>query len=228
MTKTIFLSFAALFFVCLLSCGSSIISSHQVKEFEGKITYHEINKTSDGIINIDDTVTLFYSHGNWVKIHSSGNCIKDYYFEKEPLRLFLLNHSDSLYRLNLNSSMQSLQSFKVSDVMSKIFPRKCEAIDLCVRFEEKDSTTFTNVNYVISRGYLPVDRIHFAKWNLGFFNKFIDESGCFYLNFKSILFGSSHKNVLGIISYDIISASEEPVDPKMFEIDRNKIKSDNN
>src|ERR1700744_1671585 len=80
--------------------GCHFADKPTVKEFEGVITYHE--KEKDAEVDVDDTVQLYYSHGNFVGIHSERSSkfhvVKDYYFGDGPLRLFRFNTSDSLTR----------------------------------------------------------------------------------------------------------------------------------
>ncbi|WP_428327686.1 hypothetical protein [Mucilaginibacter sp.] len=198
------------------------------KEFEGVVTYHEISKISDGHINIDDTVQLFYANGNYVNIHSDASpmphIVKDYYFGEKPLRLFMLNTSDTLYQVNLNFPVEKLDNFKVKKINDQIFSKKCESIELSSKYPGKDSTTYTDFVFVFSRGYLNIDKEHFKNWNLGFFNKVTEESGAFYLKFKAVHYGSSHKNILSIKTYDVIAVKEQTVDPILFEIDVSKVK----
>ena len=198
-------------------------------EFEGVITYHEIEKTSDGIVNVDDTVKLYYANGNYVAFHSEKtskfHIVRDYYFNgMYPLRLFVDNTSDTLRSLKVDSPFGKLERFKVKKIDEQISSRKCESVELNISFDEKDSTTYTDNTFVFSRGYLKINKEHFRNWRLGFFNKVINESGVYYLKFKSVHFDSSHKNVLSSKSYEVISVKEETVDPKMFAIDPLKIR----
>lgn len=200
-----------------------------VKEFEGVITYHEIDKMSDGTIDVDDTVKLYYSNGNYAAFHSEKSSkyhvVRDYYFNGTyPLRLFVDNTSDTARSLSVNSTFGKLVSFKVEKVREQVLSRDCEAIQLDMSFDEKDSITYTTTTFTFSRGYLKVNKEHFKNWKLGFFNKIINESGAFNLKFKAVHFDSSHKNILAIKSYDVISVEEEIVDPKMFVIDPLKIR----
>jgi hypothetical protein len=121
--------------------------------------------------------------------------LKDYYLESKPLRLSLFNNSDTLHQLDLNSSIERLDSFKVKKINDRIFSRDCESIELNTSYSEKGTTTYTDFNFIFSRGYLNVDKEHFKNWNLGFFNKVVDESGTYYLKFKAVHFDSSDKNV---------------------------------
>ncbi|WP_448697888.1 hypothetical protein ACFGVR_13850 [Mucilaginibacter sp. AW1-3] len=213
-----------------LGCKSGRETKEKIdkNEFEGVITYHEVNKATDGILKIDDTVQMFYSHGNFVKIHSikfpEPHIVKDYYLEKHALRLMLFSNSDSLQQINLSFPVQRLDCFKVTKADEQIFSKKCENIELNISYHEKDSTTYTDSQITFSRGYLKVDKNHFKNWNLGFYNKVIDECGCLYLKFKAVHFDSSHKNILWWETLDVISVKEESVDPKVFEIDTTKVR----
>lgn len=208
--------------------GRESKKSTGVKEFEGVITFHEVSKGNDGLINLDDTVQLYYANGNYVSIHSQVSqkihIVKDYYFESRPLRLFLLNNSDTLHQVNLNFPDEKLEIFKTEKITDRIFSRNCERTEVSSIYTGKDSTTYTDFSFIFSRGYLNVDKEHFKNWNLGFFNKVVAESGAFYLKFKAVHFGSSHKNVLSSKTYDVISVKEEIVNPKIFEIDTTLIK----
>ncbi len=215
--------------ICFLACksGKSVSKRGVAKEFEGIITYHEIIKSSDSTFNSDDTVQLFYSHGNYVGIHSEPSSkfhlVKDYYFENKLLRLLLFNNSDTLHQLNLDFPIEKLDSFKVKKINDRILSRQCEEIDLSTSYHEKDSITYSDFTIVFSRGYLNVNKEHFKNWHLGFFNKVINESGAFYLKFKAVHFDNTHKNVLSSKTYDVISVKEQIIDPKIFEIDAAKI-----
>ncbi|MBD1384722.1 hypothetical protein IDJ75_05485 [Mucilaginibacter rigui] len=217
-------------YISLLACNSnnSISKKNTTKEFEGIITYHEIIKNSDSTFNVDDTVQLFYSHGNYVGIHSEPSSkfhlVKDYYFEKKALRLLLFNNSDTLHQLNLNLPTEKLDDIKVKKIEDQILSRQCEEINVSISYPKKDSTTYSDFTIVFSRGYLNVDKEHFKNWRLGFFNKVIDESGAFYLKLKAVHFDSSHKNILSSKTYDVISVKEQTIDPKIYEIDATKIK----
>ncbi|MES2268502.1 MAG: hypothetical protein V4520_17185 [Bacteroidota bacterium] len=222
------LTFGIAVFSFACNPANSSSTRNATKEFEGVITYHEIIRNSDSTFNSDDTVQLFYSHGNYVGIHSERSprfhLIKDYYFEKEALRLLLFNNSDTLHRLNLDFPTEKLDLFNIRKIDDKILSHKCEEIKISISYPEKDSTTYSDFTFVFSRGYLNVNKEHFKKWHLGFFNKVIDESGSFYLKWKAVHFDSSHKNILSSKTYDVISVKEQPIDPKIFEIDATKIK----
>jgi hypothetical protein len=225
MFKTLITLFSAIITISLVSCKSAMKPQKKtsVQEFEGAITYHEIFKNSNGFVNLDDTMQLFYSHGNFVSIHSERSpqfhVVKDYYLEGKSLRLWLFNTSDTLFQMDLNFPIEKLTGFKITKVNDQILSRKCENIEANISYPEKDSTTYTDINFIFSRGYLKIDKQHFKNWNLGFFNKIVDESGAFYLKFKTVHFDSSHKNVLTSKTYDVISVKEGPIDPKIFKID---------
>lgn len=217
-------------YIGLLACDSSksTAKKNTTKEFEGIITYHEIVKNIDSTFNTDDTVQLFYSHGNYVAIHSEKSpkfhLIKDYYFRNKPLRLLLFNDSDTLRQLNLDYPTEKLNSFKVKKIADRILSQRCEEINISTSYPEKGSTTYTDFTLVFSREYLNVDKEHFQKWHLGFFNKVIDESGAFYLKLKAVHFDSTHKNILSSKTYDVTSVKEQIIDPEIFKIDATKIK----
>lgn len=233
MFKTLTTLLLAIISISQFGCKSSKETKKKasVKEFEGIITYHEIEKRSDGTINTDDTVQLFYSNGNYVNIHSETSSkfyiVKDYYLENKPLRLFLFNTSDTLFQMNLNFHIEKLEGFKVKKVNDQILSRKCENIEVNISYPEKDSTTYTDFNFIFSRGYLKIDKQHFKNWNLGSFNKVVDESGTLFLKYKIVHFDRSHKNILSSKTYDVISVKEEPIDPKIFEIDTTMIEWSN-
>ena len=172
----IILLFASVLFTGLRKCKHVEVISNgsAIKEFEGVITYHEISKNADSRWDVDDTVQLFYSHGNFLGIHSetsSGfHLIRDYYLEDRPLRLLLFNNSDTLYQLRLNFPIEKLDSFNMRKTKDQILSKKCEEINLKISYHEKDSTTYTDFTFVFSPGYLPVDKKHFKNWNLGSFN----------------------------------------------------------
>jgi hypothetical protein len=231
MPKTLItLLVAAGAFICFLACNPRNITSkgNATKEFEGIITYHEIIKNSDSTFNVDDTVQLFYSHGNYVGIHSESSSkfhlVKDYYFENKPLRLLLFNNSDTLHQLSLTFPIEKLDSFNAKKIDDQILSRQCEEIDISTSYPEEGSTTFSDFTLVFSRGYLNVNKEHFKNWHLGFFNKVIDESGAFYLKLKAVHYDNTHKNILSSKTYDVISVKEQIIDPKIFEIDATKIK----
>lgn len=225
-----FLLLLVTIFISQLGCkfGKEHKKETAIKEFEGIITYHEIVKNRDSSINLDDTVQVFYSHGNYVGVHSEASqklhLVKDYYLESKPLRLLLFNTSDTLFQLDLNFSIEKLNNFKRKKINNQILSRNCESIELNISYPEKDSTTYTDVNVIFSNGYLNIDKEHFKNWNLGFFNKVVDESGAFYLKFKTVHFDSSHKNVLSSKTYNVISVREQHIDPQIFAIDTKMIK----
>jgi hypothetical protein len=192
------------------------------KEFEGVITYHEFEFGVDPMPT-NDTVQIYYSHGNFVGIHSSKSSsfhvVKDYYFQKDILRLYLFNENDSLYKLKLTNPIEKLISFSVKKNDGQILSQNCETVTINSRYDEKDSTTFSDFNITFSRGFLNVDKSHFKNWNLGFFNKFIAESGAYFLKYDVVHFDSSHKRLLSGKSYQVISVDERPVDPAIFRID---------
>ncbi|TSD64611.1 hypothetical protein FFF34_011920 [Inquilinus sp. KBS0705] len=228
--KLTVLLLSSILFMAQMACNlrNEHTKEKAVKEFEGIITYHEISKSSDGFVNIDDTVQLFYSHGNYVGIHSEASSaphlVRDYYLKSQALRLLRFNTSDTLHQLNLNFPIEKLDSFKVKTINEKTLSRKCESIELKTSYPEKDSTTYTDFIFTFSRGYLNIDKDHFKNWNLGFFNKIVNESGAFYLKFKATHFDSTHKKILSSKSYEVISVKEQPIDPKIFEIDTTLIK----
>lgn len=228
MVKNFFFLFITIF-ISQIGCKSGRGPEHnEVKEFEGVITFHEIDKTIEGM-NIDDTVKVYYANGNYVAFHSERSSkfhiVKDYYFNGNyPLRLFVDNTSDTLRSLKLDSSFGKLESFRVKKLNEKILSRECETVEFNISFDEKGMKTYTNTIFTFSRGYLQINKEHFKNWKLGFFNKFIDESGVYYLKFKSVQFDSSHTKILSSKSYEAISVSEEKINPKIFVIDPQKIR----
>jgi len=216
-------------FIFFLACNqaNSTSKNNTTKEFEGIITYHEVIKNSDSTLNLDDTVQLFYSHGNYVGVHSEPSSkfhlVKDYYFENKPLRLLLFNNSDTLHQLSLNFPIEKLDGFKMKKINDQILGRQCEEIDVSTSYPENESITYSDFTLVFSRGYLNVNKEHFKNWHLGFFNRVIDEFGAFYLKLKAVHFDNTHKNVLSSKTYDVISVKEQAIDPKIFEIDATKI-----
>lgn len=229
MAKSFIFLFITTIFISQIGCKSVRGSEeNEIKEFEGIIKYHEIEKGLDGALDVDDTVMVYYAHGNYAAFHSERSSkfhiVKDYYFNGAyPLRLFVDNTSDTLRSLKLDSSFGKLESFKVKKLDEKIFSRECETIEFNISFDDKEVKTYTNNIFTFSRGYLQVNKEHFKNWKLGFFNKFIDASGVYYLKLKSVHFDSSH-NILGSKSYEVISVSEEKVNPKIFVIDPLKIR----
>jgi hypothetical protein len=230
MLKTLIIPLFAILSISQIGCkfGREADKKTSIKEFEGIITYHEILKNSDDTIEVDDTVQVFYAHGNYVGIHSEKSSkfhlVKDFYLKHEPLRLLLFNTSDTLHQLDLKFPVERLDDFKIKKITDQILSRKCEEIELNISYPEKDSTTYTDVSFTFSRGYLKIDKEHFKNWSLGFFNKAVNESGTFYLKFKAVHFDSSHKNILSSKTYDVISVEEKVIDPKIFEIDTAMIK----
>lgn len=229
MLKTLTILLPIIISMGLIECKSA--KDHKenksIKEFEGIITYHEVQKSIDSTFSVDDTVKLYYANGNYVGIHSEKSpkfhIIKDYYLEKKELRLFLYNTSDSLHQLALTYPIEKLESFKVRKLNTQILSKKCEKIEVNISYTQGDSTTYSDMDFIISRDYLKVNKEHFKNWNLGFFNKVIGESGSFYLNLKTVHFDSTHKNILHSKTLDVISVTEGPVDPKIFEINYKKI-----
>jgi len=173
MPKTLPTLFFAAIIIFLSMCKPFTASKDKAptREFEGVITYHEIEKND--ITDVDDTVRLFYSHGNFVILHSEKSpkfhIVKDYYLENKPLRLFIFNTSDTLHKLNLNNPVEKLDSFRVKKTIEEILSRSCENIEVYTSYPTKDSTTYTDFNFVFSRGDLTIDKQHFQNWNLGFF-----------------------------------------------------------
>lgn len=211
--------------ISFLACnlGGDKQKTLNTKEFEGIITYHEIIKDRDSSLNLNDTVLLFYSNGNFVRVHSDISqkihLVKDYYFADKSLRLLLFSNSDTLHQLDLNFPAEKLGHFSVNEAKDRIFSRKCEEIDLSTSYPENDSTTYTDFSFIFSKGYLPVNKEHFENWHLGFFNKVIAEAGAFYLKFKAVHFDSTHKSILSSKTYDIISVKPQAIDPKIFDVD---------
>jgi len=221
---------AVILSTCLMQCkfGKGISNKGDANEFEGIITYHEKIWNRDSRFNCDDTVQLYYSAGNYVGVHSEVSSpfhmVKDYYFADKPLRLLLFSDSDTLRELPLNFPVEKLNDFKIKKLKNEILSKNCEEIDLAINFSEKDSTTYTDMSFAFSRNYLQVDKDHFKNWNLGFFNKVIDESGTYFLRMKTVHFDKSHKNILSSKIYEAISVKDQAIDPTMFEIDSSKIK----
>lgn len=223
--------------VCIVQVGCGNLKQSDkkadIQEFEGVITYHEIFKRTDGKIDVDDTVQQFYSHGNFVNIHSNGlneshflkgiYLAKDYYLENMSLRLLLFSNSDTLHQLNLSMNGEKLDSFKLKKVNEKILSRDCEKVELNISHADKDSTTYTNASFIFSPGYLKVDNQHFKNWKLGYFNKVIERTGTLYLKFKTVYYDSSHKRVISFKTLDVISVKEKPIDQEVFKIDPSRI-----
>jgi hypothetical protein len=125
--------------------------------------------------------------------------------------------------LSLNFPIEKLDGFKLKKINDQILSRQCEEIDVNTSYPENGSITYSDFTFVFSRGYLNVNKVHFKNWQLGFFNKVIDESGAFYLKLKAVHFDNTHKNILYSKTYDVISVKEQVIDPKIFEIDTTKI-----
>lgn len=233
MIKTLsYLIFSLTIFILSPGCQNEKAHNQKsdIKEIEGVITYHEILKNRDSLFNfnVDDTVKLYYAHGNYVSIHSEASpkfhLVKDYYFGSKPLRLLLFNTSDTLYQMSLDFPIEKLEHFKVAKIKDQILSKHYERTDLNTSYVESDYTTYSDFSFIFSRGFLNVNKAHFRNWNLGYFNKVVNESGTFYLSFRAVHFDSSHKNILSVKNYDVISVKEQVVDPKIFEMDRSKIK----
>jgi hypothetical protein len=230
MPKT--LTISLLVMLCIFQFGCEFEKAPQKnispKEFEGIIAYHEIIKDIRPEFNLEDTVYVFYSHGNYVGVHTSMSpnfhVVKDYYLKDGTLRLLLFNASDTLYQIKLNSSTERLDSFNIEKTNDKILSKKCERIDIKTSYQEKDSTTYSDFTFTFSRDMLNVNKEHFKNWRLGFFNKVIDKSGAFYLKLKAVHFDGSHKNVLWSKTYDVISVKEVEIDQRIFKIGKAKIK----
>jgi hypothetical protein len=155
MLKTLtILLLSTIIFIAQFGCkfGRESKKGTGIKEFEGVITFHEISKTSDDFINLDDTVQMFYANGNYVSIHSDrsqkNHIVKDYYFGDKSLRLFMLNTSDTLYQINLNFPDEKLDSFKVKKSSDQIFSKKCESVEVSSSYLGKDSTTYTDFVFI--------------------------------------------------------------------------------
>jgi len=173
--RKVILFFPALSITILLGCTSVSSHTNSSEEFEGIITYHEVTKSLSGEFDIDDTAVLHYSHGSYVVIHSSKSpkyhAAKDYYFDNASIKLFQDNHTDSLHVFPLYFATEKLDSFKVKSLKEKVFSKTCEEIEVNTSYPEKDSTTYSVIRYVVSKGYLTADKKHFENWKLGFFNK---------------------------------------------------------
>jgi len=228
MLKTISLSFAALFFVCLLGCHPSSNSNYQNKEFEGiikyKTKYYSWQDSSKGDF-VHDTLTIYYSHGNLAKIHTDAAMHKEIFLSKGNKYFYIRSNIDTLFWFDITTNPKmELSDMQVKNYDKTILGHKCESVDLLIKHPDKDLPFYTTVSYIFSRNNLRVEKAN-LNWNkYAFFDKFIDESGCFYLGYKYAAHSTTGFKVLLSTEYEAISIKEQKVDPKVFELDKFPLK----
>jgi hypothetical protein len=228
------LSFYAIFLaIALSSCNFSkgIKDKAPVKEFEGIITYkieYTSWRDSDQAKPYIDTLKLYYSHGNIMKIRSGNGLMsakKEIILLQNHQYYFKLVNKDTLFRFDITKSPgMELSEMHVNDYDKQILGHKCERVDLSIKHTRKGPAFFTENSFIFSRDYLQINRENIDWYKFAFFDKFIDESGCLYLGYKYALHSSIDNKVIESFNYEAISVKEQKIDPKIFEVDNLPLK----
>lgn len=196
------------------------------KEFEGVITYRITYDNWPEDYSYGDTLKVWYSKGDLIKVYN-GKAVKG--FRKE---IFLLNgnkyffqvgNSDSLYSIDIGSDKyMKLVDSHHSFTDTRILGHTCEQIDQDLQYAGKNQAPFI-FSLLYSKGVLPMDKDHFKDRKLSGFDRFIDESGAFYLRFR---YTAQLANRSGLSTYTFTATNirEQPVDPAIFNTDTSKVK----
>ncbi len=225
MLKTTILSFLGLFFIGLWSCHSS---NDQDKEFEGvikyKTKYWSWQDSSKGYF-VQDTLTIYYSHGNVAKVHTNSAMHKEVFLSNGHKYFYVRSNIDTLFWFDVtNKPKMELSDMQVKKYDQAILGHKCESVDLLIKHPDKNLPFYTTVSYIFSRNYLKVNKA-LLNWNkYAFFDKFINESGSLYLGYKYAAHSTTGYKVLLSTEYEAISVKEQKIDSKVFELDKFPLK----
>jgi hypothetical protein len=235
MFKTFLLSFAVLFFVCLLGCGLSKTKDSRVKEFEGVITYSVSSTTYkyDTTRLVDstcyyDTMKCYYSHGNTLKIESGNNpgkINKVIYLPAEGKQFLGFTNVDSLSWFDVtehtNIGEKQLISSKTNE---HILSRNCEKFTVKTMFNVSSFYCFVVDDYFFSKGYLPIDDQHFTNCNYNGYNAYTSQAGSLFLSHQYAVYSAPMDKIEYKLLFKAISVEERELDPEIFRIDRSKLK----
>ncbi|WP_448703014.1 hypothetical protein ACFGVR_11740 [Mucilaginibacter sp. AW1-3] len=227
MNKIIYAYIAWLLLIMLCACNSANKTQQPVKEFEGVITYKTKFtswKDSDNAAASTDTLRVYYSHGNLAKINSANNpstLKKEIFLFSERKYYGTRFGTDTLYWANAAPAADmQLSKMDVAKSEKTILGHQCEDVYLNIKTRHDSLTYLTENTYTFSRNYLQIDKNHLNWYKVGFFDKFINESGCFYLGFKYVLHYKTSDKILYTKQYEAIEVKEQKVDPGIFNPDR--------
>jgi len=215
-----------LFFLPVLSCKNATTNQlSNGKEFEGVITYRI---TYDGYpedYSYGDTMRFWYSKGNCIKEYN-GKAIhgvrKEIFLIKGNRYFVQMVNGDSLLTTDVTSDkFMSLKDSHHSFTETRILGHTCEQIDQDLEYTKGHLPCFVSLLY--SKEVLPVDKQNFKNVKFSCFDRFIDESGAFYLSYF-LRIQDSNKDAPSSYKFTAINIREQPVDPSIFNIDTSRIK----
>lgn len=197
------------------------------KEFEGVITYlvEYENVTPQWPIDAD-TLTVTYSHGNALKSFNSRkprSLCREIYLSKCNQYYFNRIGSDTLYKVNLakNKHVKLLNiSHSLTDTC--ILGHVCELTSLEFMVEKNGHFNHVYNVFFYSKGVLTIDKNSFKDCEFAYFNKFIEESGSFYLRMEARYESSTAKTPSRMI-LRAIRIQESRVDPTIFAVDTTNV-----
>jgi hypothetical protein len=198
----------------------------QGKEFEGVITYRiSYVNCPDNIIN-GDTLSVFYSKGNLVKLYNGNKPdlpYREVYLLAGNQYYLQIRRSDTISRFDVrqNKNMDLVaSSHSLSD--TRILGYDCEDIKFQLKYHGNSELHMFN-EFLYSTKVLKVNKDYFRDRKYVFFNQYIDESEAFYLKY---IFGVQYlgRSGLSTITCTAVKIEELKIDPSVFKVDTTKLK----
>lgn len=209
----------SLFIVIFLFSGCRQKHQKNTKEFEGIITYRI---TRGGIYHVKapsaDTMKIYYSHGNMIKLMNGKIGVKEEFFLKDKGYYFTDHRSNSLFTSDpTNSGGFILMSVSDARPFHAVLKYPCKVINVSHGYVSKHSYMLYDT-YGYSGQAFPIDPEFFKKDRYGDFSRFTDESGAYYL-YHRLSIVRPIEGETNYITEEAIDIKPQKIDPKMFDID---------
>ncbi len=195
------------------------------KEFEGLVTYRITYDNHPEDNSYGDTLKLWYSKGNLIKNYNGKaehGIRKEIFLIKGNRYFFQVGNSDTLINADIGSDKYMiLVSSQHSITDTRILGHTCEQVDQELEYNRFKLPVF--VSYLYSKDVLPMDPDYFKNRKFSCFDRFIEESGVFFLRY---VYKVQYPGRTGpsIFTFTAIDIKEQPVDPTIFNIDTSKVK----
>ncbi|WP_448703015.1 hypothetical protein ACFGVR_11745 [Mucilaginibacter sp. AW1-3] len=224
MNKIIYACIAWLLVIAFSACNSANKTQVPVKEFEGVITFKTTYSTwrDSGKTPYSDTLRVYYSHGNILRIHSGDSSVapkKEIYQVNDDRFYSIQPHVDTLYWYDItkNPDME-LAELKVTPYPQAVLGRKCDQVSVLIKYTGASRPYYVEHDYIFSKGYLPVDKKNLSNFKYGYFNQAIDSSGSYCLKYQYKMYLPNDSKILMNIQYEAINVKEEKLNPNIFTL----------
>ena len=211
------------FLPLFLACNDHAVEQNAPsKEFEGVITYRITYDNYPEEFSYGDTMKAWYSKGDLIKLYN-GKAVngmrKELFLLKGNKYYFQMGKYDSLFSYNIGSDkFMKLVDSRHSFPETRILGHTCEQIDQDLQLYTATNHAKEFATFLYSKDILPVEKDHFKDRKISCFDRFIDESGVFYLQFKGTSQFDGHTGLSSFI-FTAIDIKEQPVDPSIFNVD---------